>query len=205
MDIERLKELQIAKQTLLLNKAAAEHDGGFDKGDKEFIDAVEIAVVLIDAEIARQSVTDEAVRVNSESVRGIINSGEYLATLNDANLADLVILTNEVQNYISESLVALQQMKVKPSVTGEAVKAVTALLDIIIDRVGENKDCGYHLHISDIKTIRSALQAYRAEPCEIIHHDPEFAIGECGACGYEIDPDYGWNHCPDCGRKLKGG
>lgn len=48
----------------------------------------------------------------------------------------------------------------------------------------------------------TALQQMRTEPCGIIHHDPEFAIGECGACGYEIDPDYGWNHCPACGRKL---
>ena len=55
MDIERLKELQIAKQVLLLNKSVLEYELAQSKDDQDFIDAVEIAVPLIDEAIARQS------------------------------------------------------------------------------------------------------------------------------------------------------
>ena len=64
MDIEKLKELQIAKQVLILNKAVVEYDLAPSKDDQEFIDAVEIAVALIDEAIARQSETEMAVCPN---------------------------------------------------------------------------------------------------------------------------------------------
>jgi hypothetical protein len=55
MEIERLKELQIAKQVMILNQAVAEHDGYSQKGDQDFAKAVDVVIPLIDAEIARQS------------------------------------------------------------------------------------------------------------------------------------------------------
>ena len=69
MDIERLKELQIAKQVLMLNKAVVEYDLATSKDDQDFIKAVETAITLIDAEIARQSVKSEDVAEAIEWMR----------------------------------------------------------------------------------------------------------------------------------------
>ena len=62
MDIERLKELKIAKQVLILNKAVVEYELATSKEDQDFIKAVETAIALIDEAIARQSVKSEEVQ-----------------------------------------------------------------------------------------------------------------------------------------------
>lgn len=49
-----------------------------------------------------------------------------------------------------------------------------------------------------------ALQAYQPkESCTIEFDDPEYFVGECSNCEYEIDPDYGWSYCPGCGRRIE--
>ena len=64
----------------------------------------------------------------------IIATGEYLCGLNDDNLADLIIQTNEVQNYIVESFTALRQMRSEPcwhckGIEAHSIKLVKTVMD----------------------------------------------------------------------------
>lgn len=150
----RMDELICAVDEIFVGKIPSEDD---------LYGIHQVLVERRDAELARQSVTDEAVQraiewmeIEKESAQNsweragaewrtepgtqemhdermasfdlaiqalrqmkpsdadvdkIIATGEYLYGLNDDNLADLVIQTNEVQNYIVESFTALRQMK----------------------------------------------------------------------------------------------
>lgn len=108
MDIENLKELQIAKQVLILNKSAVQYDLAPSKEDQEFIDAVEIAVSLIDEAIARQSVTSEEVaeaitqlEIMATNMMGEIQNGNPLAEMNIKAIDLAIAALQEYQPWVS--------------------------------------------------------------------------------------------------------
>jgi len=197
LKIERLKELQIAKQVMILNQAVAEHDGYSQKGDQDFAEAVDVVIPLIDAEIARQSVTDCSTCIGcvSESQEGgmIKNCPQHIRRIQptDKTVREAIALLDETvpidesdakyRGAVKTIKKALRQIKpVEPCCICGNIKT---MIDYFPDV--------YHPY----QLVRTGDGVYL------------IALGKVskdgGGVNYRYSPSI--TNCPSCGRKLKDG
>ena len=108
-EIQRAIEYYRNHAERLRNAAQKFHYDGQFRSEQEALSIAQYAEMSITAlQAYRQPVGDKT------GIRGLVMMGEYLVTLNDENLAAQVVDTNNVQNYINESLAALRQMPKEP-------------------------------------------------------------------------------------------
>lgn len=199
MTIEEFKLLKDWVQTYHKDDLIPFGNGKYTAFNEIHGDKVSAIVDLIDAEIARLSVTDEQLKGDIAHLKAALRK----IPPTEENEAFLYFYEQAVNRVIT----ALQAYR-KPAVLHISQTAmrecVDRLTEFLNSEIHENYDKEtYDSLSSDLSALVAvAGQAYRTEPCYV----SDDAFGHCGACGYEFNSElineYEIKRCPSCGRKL---
>ena len=147
-----------------------------------------------------------------DKLKELRNIGDCLATLSDEDLAEMVIAMSAVQNWITKTRVLIDEAIARQSVTDEAVRDAIEHIKVSMSDSEIFRDGDFGIPVKTSmeflqirKTILTALQQMRTEPCEscreiLSTEKPEVELYWTGHMAEGIIATY----CPRCGRKLKG-
>lgn len=201
-DKERLKELEWAKQVIMMNQVAADMDGT-TTGDQDFSKAVDIIVPLIDSALAEPSDADVA-----DAIEDFVNwekSGWSKAeTPNHSNLILALAALRQYQPPTDEEVHPddLDAATIDAIEWLEFMKRCHNELWNSADEEDRLEPGAYEQHKSTLKAFDLAIQGLhqmRTDPCEWCDKTLTLFTNS-GKFIPENQPPR--NYCTNCGRKL---